>query len=215
MASKTPSGCGTRNVPPTQHQAATSCSPPGKAPRPGTRQKAKREITTPRLSGAREAAQWTAEFIIHPAARPETTGRHSGKKRTVHFQSVKITSTSPPAREGEKEKKGTERLSDKCLEATQLKTVRTVVAILRFEPGGVEVQEADIGAGHRRRPTVPAVADAPQRAVECMAVARGRAALSISGGNATEDRMHGNCCSAERASRSRSANSRYRCPPSS
>ena len=67
--------------------------------------KRRREITTPRLSGAREAAQWTAEFIIHPAARPETTGRHSGKKRTVHFQSVKITSTSPPAREGEKEKR--------------------------------------------------------------------------------------------------------------
>ena len=39
--------------------------------------------------------------------------------------------------------------------------------------------------------------------------------LPIPGGNATEDRMHGNCCSAERASRSRSVNSRYRCPPSS
>ncbi len=65
------------------------------------------------------------------------------------------------------------------LEATQRKTVRTVVAILRSEPGGVEVQEADNGAGHRRRPTVPVVADVTQCPkafiVSCVAVARGRA----------------------------------------
>ena len=71
------------------------------------------------------------------------------------------------------------------LEATQRKTERTAVAILRFEPGGAEVQEADIGAGHRRRPTVPAVADVIQlaRTVFCgsipaVAEARGRARCS-------------------------------------
>ncbi len=52
--------------------------------------------------------------------------------------------------------------SDKCLEATQLKTVRTVIVVLRVDPIVVEVQEVGIGARNRRRPAVPVVADVTQ-----------------------------------------------------
>ncbi len=114
------------------------------------------------------------------------------------------------------------------LEATQLKTVRTVVAILRSEPGGAEVQAADTGAGHRRRPTAPVVADVTQCPkafiVSCVAVARGRGRsacegrfflsqgffLPIFGGNATEDRTHGGSCTAEGASCSGSSSGGHR-----
>ena len=51
------------------------------------------------------------------------------------------------------------------LEATQLKTVRTVMAVLRADPIVVEVQEVGIGARNRRRPNVPAGADGIQCAV--------------------------------------------------
>jgi hypothetical protein len=64
------------------------------------------------------------------------------------------------------------------LEATQQKTVRTVTVVRRIELGGVESQVVGIGVHNRRRPTVPAVADAPQSTVtsiaESVAEARGR-----------------------------------------
>jgi hypothetical protein len=60
------------------------------------------------------------------------------EKRKTSFQN----NVSPPS----KREKGTARLSDKCLEATQLKTVRTVRRGLRIDPAGVEIQVAGMGA---------------------------------------------------------------------
>ena len=66
------------------------------------------------------------------------------------------------------------------LEATQRKTERTAIAALRVDPIVVEVQEVGIGARNRRRPDVPAVADATQSTetaeISAVAVARGRGA---------------------------------------
>jgi hypothetical protein len=45
------------------------------------------------------------------------------------------------------------------LEATQRKTVPTVIAALRVDPAAVEMQATDIEAGHRRRPIEPGGAD--------------------------------------------------------
>ncbi len=50
--------------------------------------------------------------------------------------------------------------------------MRTVIAVLRVDPIEAEVQEADIGAGHRRRPTVPVVADVTYLTVLVAAEAR-------------------------------------------
>ncbi len=60
------------------------------------------------------------------------------------------------------------------LEATQRKTARTTVAVIRTDPVATEVQEAGIGIGLGRRPTEPVDADAIQRTVVSVAVARGR-----------------------------------------
>ncbi len=68
------------------------------------------------------------------------------------------------------------------LEATQRKTVPTVMAVLRKEPAGVEVQEVGIGTfrWNCRRPAVAAVADITQCSIPVVmsgvAVARGRGA---------------------------------------
>ena len=60
------------------------------------------------------------------------------------------------------------------LEATQRKAERTAVAALRMEPAVAEVQVAGIGTRNGRRPTEPVDADAIQRTVVSVAVARGR-----------------------------------------
>ncbi len=57
------------------------------------------------------------------------------------------------------------------LEATQLKAVRTVVEILRDDPGVVEVQVVGIAARSGRRPTEPVDADVIQRTVVRVATA--------------------------------------------
>jgi hypothetical protein len=84
------------------------------------------------------------------------------------------------------------------LEATQLKTERTVIAVLRADPTEAEVQEVGSDACYCRRPAVSAGADGIQfsrtvfsRSIPAVAEARGRAVLSIPGGNATENRAHG------------------------
>ena len=59
------------------------------------------------------------------------------------------------------------------LEATQLKTVRTVAAVLRIEPAVAEAQVVGIGTRNRRRPAVPVAADAIQRTGAGVATARG------------------------------------------
>ncbi len=64
------------------------------------------------------------------------------------------------------------------LEATQRKTARTTVAVIRTDPVATEVQEAGIGIGLGRRPAEPVGADAPQLTVSVIvpgvAEARGR-----------------------------------------
>ena len=83
------------------------------------------------------------------------------------------------------------------LEATQRKTVCTAAVALCSDPDDAEVQEADIGTCNCRRPTVPVDADVMQFSAgidtspSAVAEARGRAALSLPGGNATENRTHG------------------------
>ena len=70
------------------------------------------------------------------------------------------------------------------LEATQLKTVRTVIVALRTEPVGVEAQAVGIDTRNGRRTNIPAVADVIQLArtafgfftSAAVAEARGRAA---------------------------------------
>ena len=63
------------------------------------------------------------------------------------------------------------------LEATQLKTVRTVTVALRADPSVAEAQVVGIAARSGRRPTEPVDADAIQRTVGRVAVARGRVLL--------------------------------------
>ena len=60
------------------------------------------------------------------------------------------------------------------LEATQLKTERTVAAVLRIEPAVAEAQVVGIGTRNRRRPAVPSTADGIQCTVLIRAEARGR-----------------------------------------
>ena len=67
------------------------------------------------------------------------------------------------------------------LEATQLKTERTAIVVLRVDPSVAEVQVVGIATPrrNRRRPDAPGVADAPQRSFAAAANARGRAVLSL------------------------------------
>jgi hypothetical protein len=66
------------------------------------------------------------------------------------------------------------------LEATQLKTVRTVTAVLRADPYEAEAQAVGIASRRERRPAEPVVADVPQSTVspstKGVAEARGRGA---------------------------------------
>ena len=61
------------------------------------------------------------------------------------------------------------------LEATQRKTVRTVIAVLRADPIEVEAQEVGVATPrrNRRRPAVPVAADVPQHTGAVHAEARG------------------------------------------
>ncbi len=70
------------------------------------------------------------------------------------------------------------------LEATQLKTVRTAVEMLRDDPDVVEVQVVGTATPrrNRRRPDVPGVADAVQQTGAVSAAARGRAARHLKAG---------------------------------
>ena len=72
------------------------------------------------------------------------------------------------------------------LEATQRKTECTVVAILRCEPDGAEVQIVGIAARCGRRPAVSAVADATQCPktfiISAVAIARGRCRSTLEPG---------------------------------
>ena len=67
------------------------------------------------------------------------------------------------------------------LEATQLKTVRTVTAVLRADPYEAEAQAVGIASRRERRPAEPVVADVPQSTVspstKGVAEARGRVAV--------------------------------------
>ncbi len=74
----------------------------------------------------------------------------------------KVKGTVPSCRQSKLSISKRTGCSDKCLEATQLKTVRTVIVVLRVDPIVVEVQEVGIGARNRRRPAVPVVADVTQ-----------------------------------------------------
>ncbi len=65
------------------------------------------------------------------------------------------------------------------LEATQRKTVRTAIVVLRADPTVAEAQEVGIGARNRRRPAVPVAADAPQHTGAVRAVARGRGRVAF------------------------------------
>ena len=61
------------------------------------------------------------------------------------------------------------------LEATQLKTVPTVVEGIRGEPiETVEIQVVDVATRCGRRPTIPVLADAIQRTRAAVAIARSR-----------------------------------------
>lgn len=64
----------------------------------------------------------------------------------------------------------------KYLEAPHLKTVGAVVRVTGIESRRVEPQVHAVRAADRRSPTVSVVADAPQRAIGSLAVARGRRA---------------------------------------
>ena len=94
-------------------------------------------------------------------ARPEracTLWRAARRKTSV----AKLVRTVPSCRQSKLSISKRTGSSDKCLEATQLKTVRTVIVVLRVDPIAVEVQEVGIGARNRRRPAVPVVADVTQ-----------------------------------------------------
>ena len=71
--------------------------------------------------------------------------------------------------------------AERHLEATQRKTVRTVVAVLRSEPAVAEAQVVGIGTRNGRRPTVPVGADVTHCPktfiIPRIAVARGRVPL--------------------------------------
>ncbi len=64
------------------------------------------------------------------------------------------------------------------LEATQLKTVRTAIAVMRVDANGIELQAVGIGLPKGRRPAEPGVTDGPQSPktfiIPRIAVARGR-----------------------------------------
>ena len=127
-------------------------------------------ITTPPHS-SRRGRRWRNSGLLNlsvrPAVRPHAAGRDDTPE-TKH--SVLIRSKNCVCR------KKTER-PDKCLEATHLTTVRTVVAVLRGNPTVVEVQVVGIGAARRRRPAVPVLADVVQRTVGVAADARTRQRL--------------------------------------
>ena len=65
------------------------------------------------------------------------------------------------------------------LEATQLKTVRTVAVVLRADPYEAEAQAVGIASRRERRPAEPVVADVPQSTVapSTKGVAEARGAL--------------------------------------
>ncbi len=81
------------------------------------------------------------------------------------------------------------------LEATQRKTVRTVIAVLRADPIEVEAQEVGVATPrrNRRRPAVPVAADVPQHTGAVHAEARGGAARHTKTGFFSYNRQNEKC----------------------
>ena len=110
------------------------------------------------LSGEEERESFNPQSSTAPQAK---------RKRFSRTESPPGSRVNPP------------RAHPLFLEATQLKTVRTVIVALRTEPVGVEAQAVGIDTRNGRRTNIPAMADVIQLATDsrtCVAEARGRAA---------------------------------------